>query len=52
MLTGDKARLRPDDSPAGTSWKSNKKEDIHLRNIIQSKHFINRKIFTTSAKPP
>jgi hypothetical protein len=25
MLTGDKAWLRPDDSPAGTSWKSSKK---------------------------
>jgi hypothetical protein len=37
MLTGDKARLRPDDSPAGTSWKSSKKEeDVHLKNIVQS----------------
>jgi hypothetical protein len=53
MLTGDKARLRPNDSPAGSSWKSSKKkEDIHLRNIIQAKHFMNRKIFTISAKAP
>jgi hypothetical protein len=37
MLIGDKARLWPDDSPAGTSWKSSKKKvDIHLRNVVQS----------------
>jgi hypothetical protein len=29
-----------------------KKEDMHLRNIIQAKHFINRKMFTISAKDP
>jgi hypothetical protein len=34
ILTGDNARVRPDDSPAGASWKSRKekeREDIHLR---------------------
>jgi hypothetical protein len=29
-----------------------KKEDIHLRNNIQAKHFINRKVFIISAKAP
>jgi hypothetical protein len=55
ILIGDNARVRRDDSPAGASWKSRKKkrEKTYIsENLIQAKHFINRKIFTTSAKAP
>jgi hypothetical protein len=52
MLTGDGARSQPDDPPAGTSWKSSKKEeDTHLRDIIQVKHFIKER-YVQRAKSP
>jgi hypothetical protein len=49
-----KQEIKPDYDPTihqqAQAGNQAKKEDIHLRNIIQAKHFINRKIFTISAK--
>jgi hypothetical protein len=52
VLTGDGARSQPDDPPAGTSWKSSKKEeDTHLRDIIQAKHFIKERYVQRAQSP-